>query len=539
MKPSLDGSSATWRGGVGARANFLCASSRFGFAAALGGVDASFFTTTSPQAVTSADRMNGAPTSPISSRGVSRNSEAQESPAKRRRLSTSGAASTADAPTDQSGTDSSLYDDHGARQTSDHGSPTTGKTTDSTNAPSVKPKADGGSAESVPAAAAAVPPAQQFPDFDMHSSDALFNDSATLQTAFQQRMQAANGARSGGGGGDADDSADELASGDEEDDGTAAATAPPATASGGTLRLPRFEKPSHSGKPWPAAYHTALIKFIAQDTILRGFMTVGTADGSTASLRRFSDLTEGPTAKTLQRVLTKYRNAYNTLKEGLSAGGLSTRTSNWTQPKDWAWLEKCESHHVVRWLRILHDEVFVDWHNGAPRAVMTATGETAGRPAAARASTRAVPSTSQAAQASPSALPRMPSVGAGLGAQLSKNDSASSSTAAGPSSGIGTQLTSLTTRTESQFATLQEQLKQQGLQIAFLQTQSEQQSQLLSEQAALLQQHADDAELKAKEAKALAQKADAQAEKIDRQSDALKRVEEQLTSLLALARERT
>lgn len=320
------------------------------------------------------------------------------------------------------------------------------------------------------------------------------------------------------------------------------------------LSLPRFPKNTKGhGSPWPQDYHTAFIRYIAQDPVLKRFMAEDARDGSRASFKRFSELTNGPSADSIYLMAKKYRETHENLREGLTSAARRTRTDAWTDSSDLSRLEECESSSKG-WLRTLHNELFVGLQSVAARTVTPSSDQVARRTNAARQATSSDPATTSAAATSGSRPARSVTRILPVRKQSSQNaaSSAGPSKAAPSVTALGRQEASLTSPMDAQFAGPQEQMKQQSVQlehqarqIALLQANSERQSELLAQQAELLQRQSQQAERQALQAERnslqverSAQQADRQSQEFARQTQTLDSVKQQLESLHALMRDR-
>lgn len=282
------------------------------------------------------------------------------------------------------------------------------------------------------------------------------------------------------------------------------------------FRLPKFSEQLQRGKPWPFEYENAFIDFIAKDATLRGFMTIGTGEGTNASLRRFCALVEGPALKSLRKKLSRLREAHEILNKGLTMAARSTPSFSWSNPDDRSWLAQCEARRVSPWLRTLHDQVFVEYHKGARRR-SNQPRQSASRPR--------VLSDASGANAAPllsSSTAKVVSSFAGGQTGNRKPATASESAFPLPSSSHA-QVSSA----DARFARVKAQLSEQGQQLSQLERQGEAQTQLLARQSQLL-------ERQARHAERAAHQAEVREQLVARQLEVLERIQQHVASLTPL-----
>lgn len=258
------------------------------------------------------------------------------------------------------------------------------------------------------------------------------------------------------------------------------------------LSLPRLDPPT-SGQRWAVEAEDALLRYVASDDVLRGWATVVTSDGLMASLQHFCDATQGPKLANLYKKLMRWRNTFRAFYKGLSPAGQRTGTEAWTDKADLASLASAETKPVNRWIRLWHDTIWIPFHHPAAAAVGASSAASLVPEvvlgAAATASTqkgkRKLVLVNRSSHSVPSGATSLPAalVASPLSGGVGEISAALSLASSVPSAASNAQLPMSRSVSSQSEPDLLAQLKEQALQISFLQGQSELQSELLERQA--------------------------------------------------------
>lgn len=315
-----------------------------------------------------------------------------------------------------------------------------------------------------------------------------------------------------------------------------------------------------SGAPLPDRFHNApmsannelaLVRYVAQDQVLRRWTTGGPESGLTSRLQLFKDsIPEVAAPPTLVKKLKRWRDSHARLLRQVTPAAQSAPVSTWSNPSDLRVLVLMESNHNGPWLRLWHELVHLGLQDGSAsdqaQPSSSARPEHKPEPSPTLASAKESPvmrSTSSLPQLPPTepmaqrvnASTRGPTLSPSASLSFPRPEPASpvqpvQSPSVHPARSPSVQ----PTPSSPQLSALQAQLEEQSRQIALLQAQSERQSQMLAQQA---ERQSVQADRYAQQVELQSLQAERQAQKVDKQSDALERVEKQLESLHALLRQ--
>lgn len=121
---------------------------------------------------------------------------------------------------------------------------------------------------------------------------------------------------------------------------------------------------------WTPTSEHSLIFYVAQDPALLRWANGGAHSGLMQALQHFSDLTQGPTAVEIHRLLCSWRDTHAAFVMSLSRVARTTRCSSWKIEKDRDWLHTCLAQEESGWLLVYHDEIAVRYYNELIAAVM-------------------------------------------------------------------------------------------------------------------------------------------------------------------------